>query len=216
MLTRAGLGLYEHLAERVTERSLEHILERSAEHTAEVVIRRQSGRSIGHFMETALRGFKRNSEKLERSAGSTLQRLVEGSGERGLNASLSAQADLRNVHTILTLRIIVTLFGFLLVLHMVHSDLHRARAERASQKPSRAAYRLFLLAMLLDGFDLIVHLVVLADLAVLRIHVQVLHAAESAGFWCAVIGTFALISGELLSAPTSRAVQANLTAVKQE
>eukprot|EP00930_Biecheleria_cincta_P004725 TRINITY_DN105656_c0_g1_i1.p1 TRINITY_DN105656_c0_g1~~TRINITY_DN105656_c0_g1_i1.p1 ORF type:complete len:326 (+),score=45.19 TRINITY_DN105656_c0_g1_i1:59-1036(+) len=210
MLARAGLGLSEHLAERVVERSLEHVLERGAEHAAEVVIKRQGQKSMGHIAETLTRGFQRNTEKLERSAGSTVQRFLEGSGERGLNTSIAAQAERRHVLTILSLRVLVTFIGMLLVLHMVHSDLHRAKAERASWRPSRTAWRMFMLATLMDGIDLLVHIMVLADLTVLSIDHQVLHGAESVGFWCAVIGTFALILGELVSAPSQRAVQAHV------
>lgn len=208
MLTRAGLGLYEHLVERVAGRSLEHVLERGAEHTAELAIKRQSGKSLGHIMETMTRSLKHNTEKLERSAGSTLQRLVEGSGERGLNTSISAQAGRRHVLTILSLRVLVTLVGMLLVLHMVHSDLHRAKAEQASRKPSRAAYRMFMLAMLMDGIDFFVHVMALVDLTVFSIDQHLLHGAESAGFWCAIVGTLALIVGELMSVTKQRAVQA--------
>lgn len=210
MFARAGLGLYEHLAERVAERSLEHVLERSAEHAAEVVIKHRGGKSLGHLVETMSRGLKRNTEKLERSAGSTLQRLLEGSGERGLNTSIAAQAERRHLHTILSLRVLVTSIGLLLVLHMVHSDLHRIQAERAAWKPSRVACRMFMLAMLMDGIDLLVHVMVLADLIFLSVDQQVLHRAECVGFWCAVVGTLALILGELMSAPSHRAVQAHV------
>lgn len=210
MLARAGLGLYEHLAERVAERSLEHVLERGAEHAAEVVIKQQGGKSLSHILETMTRGLKRNTEKFERSAGSTLQRFLEGSGERGLNTSIAAQAESRHIRTILSLRVLVTSIGMLLVLHMVHSDLHRLEAERASWKPSRAACRMFMLAMLMDGIDFLVHSMVLADLTFLSIDQQVLHGAESVGLWCAVVGTVAMILGELMSVPRQRAVQAHV------
>merc|ERR1719265_1793980 len=201
MVARAGLGISEHIAERLAERTLETVVERTAEHVMEGVVVREGGRSV---LDSMLLGLGHHAEKLQAGAASAVQRFMENSGERGLHASIAAQAERRHVLTITSMRLAVVVIGMFLVLHMVHSDLHRAHAELKSWKPSRVSYRLFMLAAILDGIDLVVHVLVFADLAVFSVEHCILHRAESLGLGCAVVGTVALILGELISIPKAR------------
>lgn len=194
LVTRTGLGISEHLGER----AMETVLERSAEHMLESVVLREGARPV---LETTLHGVGHHGGKLQASAHSVVQRFFENSGERGLTASIAKQAERHHMLTILAMRLSVVVIGMFLVCHMVHSDLHRAHEEKKKSKPSRTSYRMFMLAAVLDGIDFIVHLMVFMDLTFCTIDHHVLHLAETLGLWCAVVGTVALILGELISAP---------------
>jgi len=195
---RAGLGFGEHVAERLVDRLAEHALERIGEGVAEHAAERVAEKHVGGFLR-----MWRPTESLKRGAKSAFHRFMEGSSEHGLQSSVAAREQRSLKSSVLALKISVTLFGLLLVLHMARKDWRRAQEELEAKQPSGLAHFCFMSALLCDAVDAFVHLMVIVNLTIWKIGHDNMEQLERLGFGCAVAGTLALVIGELLSMTNS-------------
>eukprot|EP00928_Gymnodinium_smaydae_P034089 TRINITY_DN24239_c0_g1_i1.p1 TRINITY_DN24239_c0_g1~~TRINITY_DN24239_c0_g1_i1.p1 ORF type:complete len:347 (+),score=70.98 TRINITY_DN24239_c0_g1_i1:75-1115(+) len=208
LLERSATATSERLLERGAETASERLLERGAEAVTERVLER--GAEVAG--ERALAGGAARAAQLGEKALAPSVGGVAAQGGSYTSASFNTTSHMESAlgsHVtgaggsvmgfLQILRVLVPVIGTLFVAHMAHQDWHRVIREWRKHRFSHTTC-LFLFAAVCDTFDTVVHILVVANLAVVHLDHHVLHTLERASLVTAVGALVVMMAGELLSA----------------
>lgn len=185
VLERRGPNFFERIFERMMKRGASSTVEHVAEHVAESLATKVTTKAISSRRVSIARPV------VDRASHNAAKKGLKKGLQRTVNTGMHVEKT-----AIPRLKVLISIVGLAMVFHMVHTDIHRWKQERAKNRRATSTY-LFLIASIFDTVDLLVHVVVLIFMLFCSQHEEQLAKCEHVGTVCAVLAMIAMMAGEL-------------------